>query len=384
MKIQAPASVFALRQWLARHPRAADLLLVCTLIVFDVLLWADYSADQGVLRPVLIVAQVAPLIWRRTHPWAALALVSAFSLVQGVTAPPDDHTGGLFVAFAGYAIARHARPPLSAAAIPLVAATLVLPDLIRPWLGVPPSTDPGWSVTTLLLLLTVSAGAWSLGFAHRRTHLYAQRLRAEQDLSTRRAVAAERARIARDLHDLIAHHVSVIAMQARSTAETLPGEPGLAVIGTSADTALAEMRRMVGLLTDDRDGPQPSLAHLDALAAPARAAGCRVEITAPAGLAAPDAVQITAYRIIQEALTNILKHAGATTVEITLRRTPGNLTVTITNGPPRATRPPAPPGSGLGLIGMRERTALFDGSLTTGRTTEGGWRVEAVLTWQET
>ncbi|MFI6538683.1 sensor histidine kinase [Nonomuraea sp. NPDC050547] len=374
----------ALRRWLTRHPRAADLLLVCTLIVFDVLIWADHSTDQGLLRPALIVAQVTPLIWRRTHPWVALALVSAFSLIQGMTAPPDDHTGGLFVAFAGYAVARHARPPLSAAAIPLVAATLLVPDLIRPWLGMPPSTDPGWSVTALLLLLTVCAGAWSLGFAHRRTHLYAVRLRAEQERSTRRALAAERARIARDLHDLIAHHVSVIAMQARSTAETLPGEPGLAVIGTSADTALTEMRRMVGLLTDDHDGPQPSLAHLDRLAAPARTAGCHVEITMPGHLDVPAAVQITAYRIIQEALTNVLKHAGATTVDLTLRQAPGNLTVTVTNGPPQTARPPAPPGSGLGLIGMRERTALFEGAFSADWTPEGGWRVEAVLTWQDT
>ncbi|GAA0940830.1 sensor histidine kinase [Nonomuraea longicatena] len=375
----------ALRRWLTGHPRAADLLLVGTLIAFDVLVWADYSTDEGPLRPALIVAQVAPLLWRRTHPWTVLALVSMLSLVQGVTAPPDDHTGGLFVAFAGYAVARHARPPLSAAAVPLVAATILLPDLIRPWLGMPPSTDdPGWSVTTLLLLLTVSAGAWSLGFAHRRTHLFAQRLRAEQERSTRRAVAAERARIARDLHDLIAHHVSVIAMQARSTAETLPEEPGLAVIGTSADTALTEMRRMVGLLTDEHDGPQPSLAHLDRLAAPARAAGCQVEITVPGRLDAPDAVQITAYRITQESLTNVLKHAGATTVDLTLRQAPGRLTVTVTNGPPSRPRPPAPPGSGLGLIGMRERTALFEGTFSAGRTPEGGWCVEAALTWQET
>ncbi|MFD9949431.1 sensor histidine kinase [Nonomuraea sp. NPDC059023] len=384
MTTQVPASVSALRRWLTGHPRAADLLLVSTLIAFDVLVWADYSTDDGLLRPALIVAQVVPLLWRRTHPWTVLALVSTLSLVQGVTAPPDDHTGGLFVAFAGYAVARHARPPLSAAAIPLVAATLLLPDLIRTWLGMPPSTDPGWSVTALLLLLAISAGAWSLGFAHRRTHLYAVRLRAEQERSTRRAVAAERARIARDLHDLIAHHVSVIAMQARSTAETLPEEPGLAVIGTSADTALTEMRRMVGLLTDDHDGPQPSLAHLDALTAPLNAAGCRVEITVPSSLTAPDAVQITAYRIIQEALTNVLKHAGATTVDLTLRQAPGRLTVTVINGPPSRLRPPAPQGSGLGLIGMRERTALFEGTFSAGRTPEGGWRVEAALTWQET
>ncbi|WP_157254296.1 sensor histidine kinase [Nonomuraea typhae] len=151
---------------------------------------------------------------------------------------------------------------------------------------------------------------WRGRFAHRRTHLYAVRLRAEQERSTRRAVAAERARIARDLHDLITHHVSVIAMRSRSTAETLPGEPGLAVIGTSADTALTEMRRMVGLLTDEHDGPQPSPAHLDI---PLTAGGGRMEITVPGSLHTPDAFQIAAYRIIQEALTNVLKHVGALT-----------------------------------------------------------------------
>nr|BFE77777.1 hypothetical protein GCM10020093_003780 [Planobispora longispora] len=160
---------------------------------------------------------------------------------------------------------------------------------------------------------------------------------------------AERARIARDLHDLVAHHVSAIAMQARATAEALTDDPrsagrGVDAIGTAADTALAEMRRLLGLLTDDRDGPdpapEPSLRHLDRLAAAARAAGCRVAIEADPVGGVPPAVQVSAYRVVQEALTNVLRHAGATAVRVVLVREEGRLAVTVENGPPAPGRTP--------------------------------------------
>ncbi|MEU9609711.1 histidine kinase [Streptomyces sp. NPDC048057] len=387
-------SVSTMRRWLALRPHVADVLLVCALIAFGLMLWAEQgsSADSGTiaLALLLVFAQTVPLAWRRSFPWTVLAVVGVAYLLYEAIAPVIGYSDGLFVAFAGYAVARYAPAPGSAVVSVVIAAAVVGPDLIRTRLGVPPAPEPGLNALSVLMIAAMTWGLWLLGTAQRRTHadtqrLYelAERLRTEQEISTRHAAMAERARIARDLHEVVAHHVSVIAMQARSTAETLPDEPGLATIGSSADMALAEMRRMVGLLTDGDEGePQPSLLHLDQLAATARSAGCQVEIAVPSHLAAPAAVQVSAYRIVQEALTNVLKHAGVTVIKIRIWHRGHALSVEVVNGPPAPGHQP-PPRSGRGLIGMSERASLFHGSLSTGPTPTGGWRVEALLTWQE-
>ncbi|GAT70046.1 two-component system sensor histidine kinase [Planomonospora sphaerica] len=327
-----------------------------------------------------------------------------------LTDPLVGFHDGLYVVCALYAVARHARPPRSAAAIGAAVVAIALPEMVGPWLSLPVPREPVLGPIEAVLIVAMAAGTWLLGFSQRRIHAdaaqlreLAGRLRAEQEVSARRAVVAERARIARDLHDLVAHHVSAIAMQARATAEVLSEDPalagrGVAGIGEAADTALAEMRRLLGLLADDRGSgpegplvgdhagpglaPEPSLRHLERLAATARAAGCRVGIDVVPVAGIPPAVQVSAYRIVQEALTNVLRHAGATGVRIGLSRGRGRLSVAVGNGPPAPAHIPLP-GSGLGLVGMRERVALFGGTLRAGPDGEGGWRVEAVLHFPE-
>src|SRR5262249_2226893 len=205
-------------------------------------------------------------------------------------------------------------------------------------------------------------------------------------------VVAERSRIARDLHDVVAHHVSAIAVQARSTEDVLDEDPrlgrqGVERIASTADTALIEMRRILHLLAaetaDDPEHPEPSLQHLDGLVATVEATGCRVTVNVDESLGAlPQALQVSAYRIVQESLTNVLKHAGPCEVVVSLEDGGGRVTIGVQNGP-AGPEHRAVAGSGRGLIGLRERAAAFGGSLDAGPRVGGGWRVQVVLPYGE-
>ncbi|GII00272.1 hypothetical protein Pta02_22800 [Planobispora takensis] len=449
MNARIAATIAAARRRLRARPRAADAALASGLTAMALLLrlGEGFPADTATaaVLVVLLLAQAVPLLWRRSRPWPVMAAVGVAYPLFELTDPLVGFHDGLYVLCAVYAVARYAPPPRSAAAIGAAVAAIAVPEAAGPWLSLPVPREPVAGPVEAVLIVAVAAGTWLLGFSQRHIHAdaahlreLAGRLRAEQEVSARRAVLAERARIARDLHDVVAHHVSAIAMQARATAEVLTEDPGLAgrgvaEIGEAADNALTEMRRLLGLLTDDRDldatglpagdralgpavlptgdrdpasaalpagdrgrtgpavprdgggpgpAPEPSLRHLDRLAAAARAAGCRVGIEAVPVAGIPPAVQVSAYRVVQEALTNVLRHAGATGVRITLSRGRGRLTVVVGNDPPAPAHVPLP-GSGLGLVGMRERAALFGGTLRAGPRDGGGWRVEAVFRFPE-
>ncbi|MEV8634478.1 histidine kinase [Streptosporangium sp. NPDC051023] len=433
----------AARRWFAAHPRIADLLLAAVLTVAALLIRLTEGIPEDpattVLVTALLLAQALPLAWRRSHPWPVMAAVSVTYVVYELVDPMIALRDELYVVFAAYAVARYTRAPKSLAAVGVTTVTLLASDALRPLLGLPFPAELRLRPVEMALVAGLSWVPWLLGNSQRHIHDdaarlrdLAARLRAEQEVSARRAVTAERARIARDLHDLVAHHVSAIAMQARATAEVMSEDPrlagrGVAGIGTAADAALVEMRRLLGLLADaDADGgsggggeprdssdpaatsavsgpsasrepqdprsprqpwppkdspvlrPEPSLRHLDRLAAAARAAGCRVEVRTEPGPDVPPAVQVSAYRVIQEALTNVMKHAGATDVLIDVRQAGEKLTVMVENGPRARSHLPMT-GSGLGLVGMRERAALFGGTLRAGPRDEGGWRIEATF-----
>ncbi|XVQ07725.1 sensor histidine kinase [Spirillospora sp. CA-255316] len=341
---------------------------------------------------VLLLGQTLPLLLARSRPWSALAMVGAAYVAWHLTDRTLD-VGNLPLAFACYGVARNSPPPASLAVTLLFPAVTVAPAAFRSPLGLPAEPELRFRPLETLVLVAVAAGLWVLGLGQRRIAADAvrlrelsDRLRAEQRVSAERAVAAERARIARDLHDQVAHHVSAIALQADATAQVVPGDAhlageGLASIRTAADTALTEMRGLLRLLADGtpEPRPEPSLRHLDALVRDAAATGCRVEVSMdPAALANPPMTQISAYRIVQEALTNALKHAGPASASITLRQGPCDLSITVDNAPPAPGHIPVA-GSGLGLIGMRERAALLGGDLHAGPLPTGGWRVTAVL-----
>jgi signal transduction histidine kinase len=241
----------------------------------------------------------------------------------------------------------------------------------------------------LLLMLVVAAEA--LGDSRReRGQAIAERdetRRAMVDTLRDRAVMEERARIARDLHDIVAHHVSAIAVQAetaRLTVEGLPdeGRTHLEAIGRTARDALAEMRRLLGVLREDADGgaerdPQPGLARLHELVDTARAAGSPVRLTLQGeAVPLPPGIDLCAYRILQEALTNARRHAPGADVDVEVDYRADALRLRVRDHGPG---PPEPNADGNGLLGMRERAIMVGGRLSTGAAEGGGFAVEAEL-----
>ncbi len=214
----------------------------------------------------------------------------------------------------------------------------------------------------------------------------AERLEREQDALAARAVAAERSRIARELHDVIAHSLSVIVVQAAAERRVLgPGRDStaetLGSIEQAGRQAMTELRRLLGLLRKS-DGelslaPQPGLGELGDLVAEVRQAGVQVDVRADGDLAVlPRGLDLTAYRIVQECLTNVLKHAAAHRVEVSLRCLGRCLDIDVTDD---GTSARAPSPGGFGLVGMRERVSVYGGTVQAGYREGGGFRVHARL-----
>ena len=241
-------------------------------------------------------------------------------------------------------------------------------------------------MTTLSAVVLLAAGA----LAGRRE---TQRRLAEQERisdaeRTRRALLEERARIARELHDVVAHHMSVIAIQAEAAPYRVPDPPeelarSFATIRATATAGLAELRRVVGVLraegADDDTGPQPTLERLDELAAAVEGAGLDVTVEVngtPRPL--PAGVELSAYRIIQEALSNAVRHAPGSQVRVELGYRPAALVLRVVNGLARS-QPVSSPAPGHGVVGMRERAAMLGGELTAEPRPDGGYAVTAVL-----
>jgi signal transduction histidine kinase len=234
---------------------------------------------------------------------------------------------------------------------------------------------------------------WFVGRTIRQSRLQAERL---QDLATqlelereekaRTAVAEERSRISRELHDVVAHSVSVMVVQSQAAQRLLEGEQrnarqALESIETTGRQALTEMRRLLGILrrTDAELAlaPQPGLEHLDALIEQTREAGLPVELSVEGDVGSlPPGVDLTAYRIVQEALTNTLKHAGPAHARVTIRRRDDGMELEVADDGAASGKGD---GSGQGLIGMRERVALYGGALESGRRDGGGYIVRARL-----
>jgi signal transduction histidine kinase len=218
--------------------------------------------------------------------------------------------------------------------------------------------------------------------------LAAESERAE-DERARRAVLEERTRIARELHDVVAHHMSLVAVRAETAPYRLADLPESAraefgSLSEVAREALAEMRRLLGVLRHDQPAdlaPQPELGHLASLIDTARQAGLSVDLSVPAALEhVPSGVGVCAYRIVQESLSNASQHAPGAAVTVSVGHGQGAVTLRVANGPGAAAGPPVTEhGPGHGLTGMRERVALLGGSLSAGPSPDGGFVVSAML-----
>ncbi|MFB8176894.1 sensor histidine kinase [Streptomyces sp. NPDC055966] len=396
MSAQVNALPRAVQRRLATRPRLTDAVWVGGLTLFDMATVLHRSPEPPGWGVALWGAQTVPLLWRRTAPRAVLVTMTGLYVLFQALGPVPSKVPGPFLLMLGvYAVARYARASVSGPLALLSLLSAAVTDALSghwepPRLG---SLEP-ISVTTFVFFFAL---AWLLGHGRRRIDADAARLRelnrrlaAEQELNARQAVLTERARIARDLHDVVAHHVSAIALQARAAEDVLTSGPlqreeaahGVGVIARTADTALTEMRRLLGLLSFGEGAhelaPEPSLDGLDRLVGVAASAGCRVACDVEVSAAPPAGMQVSAYRIVQEALTNAVKHAGPVVVRIAVRGDDTRLTVEVQNDPPGPEHRPVP-GAGRGLVGMRERVAAFDGELDAGPRPDGGWRLRAVL-----
>ncbi|MEU7280723.1 sensor histidine kinase [Streptomyces sp. NPDC045431] len=316
------------------------------------------------------------------HPWAPGALLPH----AGVPYPWTS--GGLGVQ-AGLLFLLALRVRLRAAAMALVITVLAGIVLMLDAVG------SGYSLGSVLLAVPVLVGATVLGAALRGRQVARTELSVQEELTAeeraRRTLLEERHRIARELHDVVAHHMSVISIQAQVARHLVADPPdalreNLAGIRQSAVEALTELRRVLGVLRSEeaateggRHAPQPTLAQLDELLAGVRGAGVTVTAhTTGERRPLPPGVELSAFRIVQEALSNTMRHAPGAEVRVETGYHPAALTIRVTNTPPA--RPAAPsPGAGHGLLGMRERTAMLGGDLATGPTPDGGYEVTAVL-----
>ncbi|MEU0199854.1 MULTISPECIES: sensor histidine kinase [unclassified Streptomyces] len=377
------------RQWLARHDRITDALPAVPLVVIAAA--ATAAGQDGWQEPrwhevVWTALSCVPLAFRSRWPLGVALFSVAGDLTLMAVAPHIAPTpAASLIALYTLAALGSRRTAWTVGVAAAVAIT-----------GVYAATHAESLVAgTSLLRLDFAIGATALGRAvrSRRENLAAARARAEraermQEVEARRRVTEERVRIARDLHDVVAHHITLVNAQAGVAHHLMRANPeqayeALAHIKDNSRAALDELRATVGLLRqpDDAPGsraPIPRLADLDTLVGGFEASGLSVSVTRTGGPSplAP-ATDLTAYRIIQEALTNTHKHASASRASVVLDYGVHALRVTVTDdGRPGA---PKGAGSGHGLIGMRERATAIGGTVTAGPRPEGGFQVVAEL-----
>ncbi len=341
--------------------------------------WRGWAALAGLLFGTV------PLYWRRRYPAAVLAVLVVSFVAYALAARGQVDAGLVFGIYAALYGDRSVR--IVAGALAFALCSLV----IAYFLSTSRQASP---LGHIVPSAVVSVIACVLGDRTRTRRAYlaeleerARRLEHERDENTRRATEEERSRIARELHDVVTHSVSVIAVQAgagRRTAETNPGRSVevLETIERTARGALGELRALLGVLRRDSDEaslrrPQPTLGELKVLMEEMRDAGLEVDIRVDGPVRPIDAVlDVCGYRIIQEALTNVIKHAPGASAHVSVLYGDDDLSITVVDDGPG---PNAVPGAGHGLIGMRERVELIGGRLYAGRDGSQGFRVQAVL-----
>lgn len=362
--------------------------------------WFDLALVGGLLLPVPLLGisvgalsalftlvEIVPLVVRRTRPVACFAAVAVTSALQAVVL--DEPTWGQ-AAFpvAVYSVARYSRAVPAAGALAVGGCGAVVASYV--WLVGFDQLTPSAFVSYVLFIGAIVATAWALGTLGRTRAAYVAALvergeRIEREAAQQVALAAteERARIAREMHDVVAHGLSVIVVQADGARYAAAHDPDVAArtletVAATGREALTEMRRMLGLLRAGDTGtrPQPRLDDLALLVAEAQTAGETVEATLPPpGADVPAGVALTAYRVVQEALTNVRKHAGPgarTRVVVTVDR---QVEVLVDDDGRGAAA--TGDGVGLGLVGMRERVTVHHGTLEVGPRPGGGYRVHA-------
>ncbi len=387
--------------WGRDHPLVSDALIALLLLAFGLLTEfaqpdpeaAGHASDPSVVSVALVALASLSLVGRRRWPVAVFVAVWITMTVYAVLGYPG---GGPVIAalFSLYAVAAHAERRRTAVYVLVTALVTTLPfPVLAP-------DDTSWGDLVGVFALVIAS--WVLGdnMRVRRANVAAveeraARLERERDAEAQRAVLQERARIARELHDVVAHSMSVMVVQAGAARRTLARDPdrateALTQIERTGRGALEEMRRLVGVLRQDGDPattpdesaarqPQPGIEQV-----PHLVQGCR-EAGLPVSLAVvgperplPSGVGLVVYRVMQEALTNTMKHAGPARADVVLRYGDNAVTVIVCDDGRGAAADGEPEVlTGHGLTGMRERVALYGGSIAAGPQPGGGFRVRA-------
>ena len=385
---------------LRRQPLLADVTLAVALAALAAITGVALVAPRAQVAPpstpVIVawaVALAAPLVLRRRWPLVVLAVTTLHFTRYWAVGQVNEIASWVILGVAVYSAAayadrRRARWMCGACLLWLIGSGVVLSARVGPIGAVEVAAIAMFDALPFLL-------AWPLGAMMRRLREYRvvledrnRQLDQEREVNARRAVLEERVRIARELHDVVAHHVSVMGVQAGVARRLFDRDPpeAVAAIGsveTASRQAIADLQQLVGVLRRQEEGddlaPQPSLQRLPELVEHMRQTGLPVKLTTtgkPQQL--PAGVELSAYRIIQEALTNTLKHAGPAQAAVAVRYDNGAVEVEVVDdgqGPP-----PARQGTGgKGLVGMQERVRLYGGRLEAGARPGGGFRVYAVL-----
>ncbi|MHA5053342.1 sensor histidine kinase [Streptomyces sp. SD15] len=396
----------AVMQWLMRMRQADQahpwvwrwtVPILCAAIGGPALRDAVNGIGPGVPTMLALMAgYCVPLLWRQRRPVLVFALTSAVAAVSLVLDAATGSEAARIVALLN--VGRRGRPVTLAVCLAVAVTQTSVAVVVR---GDAPSTDLQTPVLALVQSALVAAVA-AAGLVGRVVNAYiralherAVRLEVERDQRARLAAAAERARVAREMHDILGHTLAVIVGLANGAAGLTEAKPQrgaeiLRIIADSGRGALAELRRLLAVIGDDEKAtpeetplaPQPGINDLRPLLERVRAAGPTVTLHTDGDLThLATGLQLAVYRVVQEALTNTLKHAAPDTtahVTVTADGTAVHVTVEDT-GPPRTPPTHDREGEGRGLVGMRERAALYGGSVTAGPNPLGGWTVRARL-----
>jgi signal transduction histidine kinase len=365
------------RHWLDAAIAAAVLVLGIAEVV------SGTGYELRGLWAASVVAAAGALLFRRRHPLPVMVVQLALVAAVSSTDPPQDATYWFFATLvATHALGAYARLPVALAGLALVVVFFTVGAIVD-----------GQTAGDVVFMTILFSGTWTVGrLLERRTNeavrlgRHAAVLEQERELRAREAIAEERARIARELHDIVAHGVSTMVLQVGGVRRRLTGDQTaerdvLLNVEETGRRSLVEMHRMLGIMRQadgsDMLTPQPGLARLEELAESMRAAGLPVELRVegePVEL--PSGLDLSAYRIVQEALTNTLKHAGPARASVNVTYARDALELDVLDDGAAATNGQV---GGHGLVGMRERVALFGGELETGERREGGYRVRARL-----
>jgi signal transduction histidine kinase len=365
-----------------RRPPRLDIAIAAVLAtagVIESLTSSDLDRNAGTVAAALVTT--APLAWRRVAPLASLIAVVVAISVSSVLVDSFEtfyvFMTGLLASYSAGANADRTRAVIGIAVVAV-------------WILVGFAIDPGrGGLGDYAFTFILFGGAWALGVALRARGTAAASAERRADVAERErevAVAHERARIARELHDVVAHTVSLMVIQTGAVRRRIQRERPedaelLAEVESAGRDAIEELRRLLGILRDPGDGlslsPQPGLERLEPLVEQVRDAGLAVDLRVEGARAAiPAGVDLAAYRIVQESLTNALKHAGRARADVLVRYGPRALAIEVTDDGPGAANGG---GTGHGLIGMRERAALYGGTIEAGPRPEGGFAVRATL-----